>query len=200
MLARCLRTVRRPQHSPAYTLRQLRIRGIRIESCSHATEQGPRNPSESSPDPQPWEQSLKTPLRHPGAKNIIIDDLQATVDAHRLAPIIRKIKLRPKETSIVPDSSINENGEKHLRKERPIPSTQQLEEQESTCPELGKPGEQAKTQHQAAFEDFSSGISDPDARTPLRGQWAITKGQVGGEPQRPWLKFIDNYTGDAMQR
>ena len=78
--------------------------------------------------------------------------------------------------------------------ERPSPLIEELKKRESDT-EKGwteKPPNMESSCTPAAYK-----VANP---LRLRNQWVRHSGQSGGDPQRPWVKFLDTDTGDAMQR
>ena len=105
----------------------------------------------------------------------------------------------PRARKWVDDQSVQIDSD-FLLKDRPIPSTLELDrrELESLGPE--KPKEQAAKQRETTSDNLSTPTSNQIASSPRRGQWAVPNGHPESEPHRPWLKFTDSDTGDAMER
>ena len=240
MLTRCACTFRRTQSGPAnfqLQLRQLRIHGIKIKRHQYTTDELPTDSSESTTGSQPWQHTLDAPVHHWRAKNIVLGDLQATIEAHKQANLVRKIKLEPKGRKTSNDGKLynvdgigvgdghatDKNkfhgvhrleldtlsqwmGNNHVKPDdnvklfkegplkRPSPSTEELEQRESTS--------EHEWTEQQPIDQSSRRTATYIVDNPQNvvGEWVRHSGQVGGDPQRPWLKLTDTDSGDAIQR
>ena len=238
MLIRCARTPKQTQYAPANCqsyLRQLRIGNTRYQ---HTTNELPTNPSESTADSEPWKQILDTPINHWRAKNVVPGDLHATIEAHKLARIVRKIKSKPRELEFsdtgnlynvdgirvggrpttsnkdslhgirrpeldalkqpIGDPIVYSHNKTENFEEQPLvkpsPSTEELELREYDSDQDWK----ERPPNDQPLDDVTTySESYPDR---LVGDWVRHSGQIGGDPQRPWLKLTNTDIGDGLQR